>query len=134
MHRYSNIERELLGVVFELERLHHYTFGKPIIVETGHQPLTSIWKKTTDTSSPRLQTLLLRQAQYDVHIEVSQRKGKCYSRCPLQSSISQTRVQRLQQQSEQHRKKSQFIKSHKQHQPVQKDYKKSEKPQQKTRH
>ena len=43
-HRYSNIERELLGVVFGLERLHHYTFGKPITVETNHQPLTSIWK------------------------------------------------------------------------------------------
>ena len=36
--RYSNIERELLGVVFGLERLHHYTFGKPITVETDHQP------------------------------------------------------------------------------------------------
>ena len=40
--RYSNFERELLGVVFGLERLHHYTFGKPITVETDHQPLTSI--------------------------------------------------------------------------------------------
>ena len=50
-HRYSNIERELLGVVFGLERLHHYTFGKPIIVETNHQLLTSIWKKTIATSS-----------------------------------------------------------------------------------
>ena len=68
-HRYSNIERELLGVVFGLERLHHYTFGKPITVETDHQPLTSIWKKTIATSSPRLQRLLLRLAQYDVHIE-----------------------------------------------------------------
>ena len=68
-HRYSNIERELLGVVFGLKRLHHYTFGKPITVETDHQPLTSIWKKTIATSSPRLQRLLLRLAQYDVHIE-----------------------------------------------------------------
>ena len=67
--RYSNIKRELLGVVFGLERLHHYTFGKPITVETDHQPLTSIWKKTIATSSPRLQRLLLRLAQYDVHIE-----------------------------------------------------------------
>ena len=67
--RYSNIERELLGVVFGLERLHHYTFGKPITVETDHQLLTSIWKKTIATSSPRLQRLLLRLAQYDVHIE-----------------------------------------------------------------
>ena len=67
--RYSNIERELLSVVFGLERLHHYTFGKPITVETDHHPLTSIWKKTIATSSPRLQRLLLRLAQYDVHIE-----------------------------------------------------------------
>ena len=67
--RYSNIERELLGVVFGLERLHHYTFGISITVETDHQPLTSIWKKTIATSSPRLQRLLLRLAQYDVHIE-----------------------------------------------------------------
>ena len=67
--QYSNIERELLGVAFGLERLHHYTFGKPITVETDHQPLTSIWKKTIVTSSPRLQRLLLRLAQYDVHIE-----------------------------------------------------------------
>ena len=66
-HRYSNIE--LLGVVFGHERLHHYTFGKSITVETDHQPLTSIWKKTIATSSPRLQKLLLRWAQYDVHIE-----------------------------------------------------------------
>ena len=67
--RYSNIERKLLGVVFGLERLHHYHFGKPITVETDHQPLTSIWKKTIAKSSPRLQRLLLKLAQYDVHIE-----------------------------------------------------------------
>ena len=34
--RYSNIERELLGVVFGLKRLHHYTFGKSTTVETDH--------------------------------------------------------------------------------------------------
>ena len=49
--------------------MHHYTFGSSITVETDHQPLTSIWKKTIATSSPRLQRLLLRLAQYDVHIE-----------------------------------------------------------------
>ena len=67
--RYSNIEKELLGVVFGLESLHHYTFGSKITVETDHQLLTSIWKKTIENSSPRLQRLLLRLAQYDVHIE-----------------------------------------------------------------
>ena len=56
-HRYSNREhreRELLGVVFGLKRLHHYTFGKSITVETDHQLLTSIWKKTIAAPSPRL--------------------------------------------------------------------------------
>ena len=67
--RSSNIERELLGVVFGLKRLHHYISGKSITVETDHQPLTSIWKKTIATSSPLLQRLLLRLAQYNVHIE-----------------------------------------------------------------
>ena len=59
----------MLGVVFGLEKLHHYTFGKSITVESDHQSLTSIWKKTIATSSPRLQRLLLRLTQYDVHIE-----------------------------------------------------------------
>ena len=44
-------------------------------METDHQPLTSIWKKTIATSSPRLQRLLLRLAQYDVHIEYLRGKG-----------------------------------------------------------
>ena len=42
--RYSNIERELLAIVFALERLNHYTFGRTITVQSDHQPLQSIWK------------------------------------------------------------------------------------------
>ena len=40
--RYSNIERELLAIVFALERLNHYTFGRTITVQSNHQPLQSI--------------------------------------------------------------------------------------------
>ena len=40
--RYSNIERELLVIVFALERLNHYTFGRTITVQGDHQPLQSI--------------------------------------------------------------------------------------------
>ena len=72
--RYSNIERELLSVVFGLERLHHYTYGQTITVQTDHEPLTSIWKKSIAAASPRLQRLLLRLAQYDVDIQYL--KGK----------------------------------------------------------
>ena len=40
--RYSNIESELLAIVFALERLNHYTFGRTITVQSDHQPLQSI--------------------------------------------------------------------------------------------
>lgn len=44
--RYSNIERELLGVVFAMERLHNYAYGEPVRVQTDHKPLETIWKKS----------------------------------------------------------------------------------------
>ena len=56
--RYSNIERELLTIVFALERLNHYTFGRTIIVQSDHQPLQTIWKKSIVSASPRLQRLI----------------------------------------------------------------------------
>ena len=66
--RYSNIERELLAVVFALERLNHYTVGYRVKVETDHEPLTSIWKKSIASTSTRVQRLLLRLLQYDIDI------------------------------------------------------------------
>ena len=58
--RYSNIERELLAIVFAPKRLNHYTFGRTITVQSDHWPLQSIWKKSIVSASPRLQRLLLR--------------------------------------------------------------------------
>ena len=66
--QYSNIERELLAVVLAMDRLHHYVYGYTVTVETDHKPLVSIWCKTIATTSPRLQRLLLRLAQYDLDI------------------------------------------------------------------
>ena len=43
--RYANIERELLGVVRALEKLHYFTFGHPVVILTDHKPLISISKK-----------------------------------------------------------------------------------------
>ena len=89
--RYSNIEKELLAIVFALERLNHYTFGRTITVQSDHQPLQSIWKKSIVSASPRLQRLLLRLAHYDLNIEFLRGKenviADTLSRvCPLQST------------------------------------------------
>ena len=66
---YSNIERELLGVVFAIERLHNYVFGEPVRVQTDYKPLETIWKKRIATASPRLQRLLLRLPRYEIQLE-----------------------------------------------------------------
>ena len=94
--RYSSIERELLAIVFALERLNHYTFKRTITVQSDHQPLQSIWKKSIVSASPRLQRLLLRLAHYNLNIEFLREKenviADVLSRvCPLQSSNSKTK-------------------------------------------
>ena len=94
--RYSNIERELLAIVFALERLNYYTFGRTITVQSNHQPLQSIWKKSIVSASPRLQRLLLRLAHYDINIEFLRGKenviADALSRvCPLQSNNSKVK-------------------------------------------
>ena len=93
--RYSNIERELLAIVFALERLNHYTFGRTVTVQSDHQPLQSIWKKSVVSTSPRLQRLLLRLAHYDLNIEFLRGKenviAEALSRvCLLQSTYPKT--------------------------------------------
>ena len=94
--RYSNIERELLAIVFALERLNHYTFDRTVTVQSDHQPLKSIWKKSIVSASPRLQRLSLRLAHYNLNIQFLRGKenmiADALSRvCTLQSSNSKTK-------------------------------------------
>ena len=67
--RYTNIERELLGVVGALEKFHYFTFGRPVTVLTDHKPLIAIAKKALVNTLPRLQRLLLRLNNYNVKLE-----------------------------------------------------------------
>ena len=43
--RYSQIEREALGIVYGCEHLHMYLVGCKFSVVTDHKPLLYIWKK-----------------------------------------------------------------------------------------
>jgi len=67
--RYSNIEREMLGVLFGLERFHYYAYGRPVSVETDHKPLEAIFKKHLDKAPPRISRMMLRIQKYDVTIK-----------------------------------------------------------------
>ena len=67
-HRYSNIEREALGILHGLEKFHHYCFGREVIVITDHKPLVAIFKKDVATLSQHIQCILLKIHQYRVQI------------------------------------------------------------------
>ena len=42
--RYSNIEQEALGILHDLEKFHHYCFGREVLITTDYKPLTSMFK------------------------------------------------------------------------------------------
>ena len=72
--RYANSEKELLAILFGLERFHQYTYGKHVIVESDHKPLEAIVKKPLANTPPRLQRMLLILQTYD--FSVNYRPGK----------------------------------------------------------
>jgi transposase InsO family protein len=65
---YSNIERELLAVLFAVEKLHVYTYGREVTVHTDHKPLESIFLKPISLAPPRLQRMLLRLRMYTLKV------------------------------------------------------------------
>ena len=65
---YSNIERELLAVLFACEKLHTYTFGRKTTVHTDHKPLQNILLKPISLAPARLQRMLLRLSKYDIQV------------------------------------------------------------------
>ena len=44
--RYSNIEQETLGILHGLEKFHHYSFGREVLIIIDHKPLIFMFKKT----------------------------------------------------------------------------------------
>jgi len=72
--RYANNERELLACVFGAERFHTYLYGAPFVIESDHQPLEMITKKSLAAAPARLQRMLLRLQRYDYSIKY--RPGK----------------------------------------------------------
>lgn len=67
--RYACIERELLAIVFGVQRFHTYLYGRQFKVLTDHKPLVMILQKTLTSAPPRLQCMILKLQGYQMHIE-----------------------------------------------------------------
>ena len=87
---YSNIEREMLAVVWGLERFNYFIYGKHCTVHTDHKPLESIFKKQLYSCPPRLQRFLLRALKYDISVKYV--KG---SDVPIADALSRVSPQQL---------------------------------------
>ena len=84
---YSQVEKELLSVVFGCQKFHQYVFGKEIRVQNDHKPLLGILKKPMCKSSPRVQRLRLKLASYRTQME-----WLCGSKMYLADTLSRAPV------------------------------------------
>ena len=64
--RYAQIEKELLAIVFSVEKFDQFTFGRTVHVQSDHKPLESILKKPLHRAPKRLQSMMLRLQRYDI--------------------------------------------------------------------
>ncbi|XP_049522663.1 uncharacterized protein LOC125945132 [Dermacentor silvarum] len=67
--RYSQIEREMLAVVWGIEHFHIYLYGTAFHLLTDHKPLVSILSNPRSLPSARLERLALRIQQYTFEVQ-----------------------------------------------------------------
>ena len=65
---YSNMEHELLGLLFAITHFKHFTYGRLVHVITDHKPLVSLFRKLLVDSSPRLTRMLMQLLDYTLDV------------------------------------------------------------------
>lgn len=65
---YAQIERELLSIVFGMEKFEPYVLGRKVTVESDHKPLEAIMKKSLLSAPKRLQRMMLRLQKFDLQV------------------------------------------------------------------
>ena len=65
---YSNIERELLGVLVSVLHFKHFTYGRKVHIITDHKPLVSLVRKSLTSALPRLSRMLLCILDYQLDV------------------------------------------------------------------
>lgn len=63
------IEKELLAIVFACDRFDAYLYGRKVVhVESDHQPLELIMRKSLNVTPKRLQRILLHLQKYSLNV------------------------------------------------------------------
>lgn len=67
--RYAQIEKEMLTIVFALNKFHQYTVRRETKIISDHKPFQAILKKRLDQVPRRLQGMILQTQRYNIVIE-----------------------------------------------------------------
>ena len=62
------LRRNLLAIVFGMEKFETYLYGRKVLVETDHKPLEVIFKKILLSAPKKLQHMLLRLQRYEFEV------------------------------------------------------------------
>ena len=96
--RYSQTEREALGIVWACEHLHLYIYGKPLTVYTDHKPLVSIFGNPSSKPPPRIERWALRLQPYQLTVHYRKGDGnpaEYLSRHPSKQLTTASREQKI---------------------------------------
>ena len=66
--RYAQLEKEMLAVVWSIEKFDQYTYGRRVNMVSDHKPLESIMKKALASAPKRLQGMMMRLQKYDINL------------------------------------------------------------------
>ena len=66
---YAQIEKEMLAIVYGLNKFERYTMGRTVTVQSNHKPLEQIQNKSLAETPKRLQRMMLAVQKFDFHIE-----------------------------------------------------------------
>ena len=67
--RYKQIEKDMLEIVFSVEKFNDFTFDRRTVFHTNHKPLESIFTKPLHCAPMRLQGMLIRLQKYDLVVQ-----------------------------------------------------------------
>ena len=56
---YAQIEKEMLAIVYGLNRFERYTMGRKVVIQSDHKPLEQIQNKSLAETPKRLQRMML---------------------------------------------------------------------------
>ncbi|XP_072169003.1 uncharacterized protein [Diadema setosum] len=90
--RYSCIERELLAIVFGVERFHTYLYGRGFHIITDHKPLIQVTQKPLTVAPARLQRMLIHLQGYNFDVTYQRGQDNTMAASPATPAGAETVV------------------------------------------